>query len=441
MNGNQIPIAVELALAAANKRIVIYAGAGLSLAEPTGLPDGPEVAQRCYNRLLTSLGPAALAGADKSDLTSVADTIASNTSQPDLARFAALKAARFKNAQPNYGHEILALLLLEGHVVVFTTNWDNCIERSTRAEQIPTIVTDIDHQQIESPALFKVHGCATQPLSALVTSEELRSPPTWVRDEVNARLTRTHTTFVGVGEVAKPIRIRIQEAETAIGSFGRIVVVAPEIEDSWASSNWAQILQNPANSHPVSETADRFLDNLAAACIRRILDDIAEALADDVGSSEMFAKTRSSFESQTALKALRWLRACGVPRESGVSVMHQQAFAKAMIALGMLAATDDLWFDADGRVETVDGDVSVLVAVGSVSASEMRRQARVRSIAQVSDGKNSGIPRFLLAGALGRVDADDLFPIDVTGNFDRNDIFDGPMAITPVLSYAEDLLA
>ena len=50
------------------------------------------------------------------------------------------------------------------------------------------------------------------------------------RDEVNARLSDSHTVFVGIGDVAGYVRTRIQEAKEAIGTGGAIFVVSPSIQ-------------------------------------------------------------------------------------------------------------------------------------------------------------------------------------------------------------------
>ena len=70
MCDGQPSIAVDLADVAGDGRLAIYTGAGLSRAEPTNMPDGAEVAQHCYDRLVDLLGTEQLAGADPSNLVS-----------------------------------------------------------------------------------------------------------------------------------------------------------------------------------------------------------------------------------------------------------------------------------------------------------------------------------------------------------------------------------
>ena len=75
-------------------------------------------------------------------------------------------AARYTSAYPNYSHRILAYLLLENHIQVITTNWDDCIERSTGvADSLAVIGSDMDYGQVKGNALLKIHGCATRPIN------------------------------------------------------------------------------------------------------------------------------------------------------------------------------------------------------------------------------------------------------------------------------------
>ena len=200
--GNQHPVfAVELAEVARQRPLAIYAGAGLSQASPTDIPDGAEIARRCHARLIDALGLGELACEDPSNLTSVSD-VAAQKSSLELIRQIAVSVADFTSARPNFSHEILALLLLEGIVVVITTNWDDCIERAGGEERILAVISDQDRRQINRAAsLLKVHGCATRPTTVLITTEDLATPPAWARDAVNVHLSNSHTVFVGYCQV------------------------------------------------------------------------------------------------------------------------------------------------------------------------------------------------------------------------------------------------
>ena len=230
MSNGQPAFAVELAEVARQKPLAIYAGAGLSQASPTDIPGGAEVARRCHARLVDALGPDVLDCNDPSNLTSVADA-AAKVSGVDLIRHIAASVADFTLARPNFSHEVLALLLLEGMVVVITTNWDDCIERAGGEERVLAVISDQDRQQIQMAALLKVHGCATRPTTVLVTTTDLAEPAPWARDEVNVRLSDSQTVFVGISDVAGYVRTRIQEAKEAIGTGGSDLCRVAEYSD------------------------------------------------------------------------------------------------------------------------------------------------------------------------------------------------------------------
>ena len=282
MNRCRSRVAARLAGIAVGGRLVVYAGAGISMADPTCLPSGTEIAERCHRQLADELGSAALDAADSSDLVSVADAVADGGSREDVdhVRHTAVGVAGFTTATPGFGHEVLALLMLEGTVDVITTNWDDCIERAGGEERILTIMSDQDREQITQRALLKVHGCATRPSGILITSDDLFDPPAWARDAVNERLASCSVPFVGIGDIAGYVRNRVEEAVERVGAGGDVYVVGPGIVADWDNTHWAEVLPDLPDARRVEASADEFLDQLAGACIRRNLRDISEQLAD-----------------------------------------------------------------------------------------------------------------------------------------------------------------
>ena len=438
MGQGQPAFAVALAEAARQKPLAIYAGAGLSQASPTDIPDGAEVAQRCYVRLTNTFGPGVFNCEDSSNLTSVADA-AAEIGGLELIQHTAVSVADFTSALPNFSHEILALLLLEGVGIVITTNWDDCIERAGGKERVLTVISDRDRQQIQSVALLKVHGCATRPTTVLITTQDLAGPPVWARDEVNARLSDSHTIFVGIGDVAGYVRTRIEEAKEAIGTGGAIFVVSPSIQTEWNGSHWAEVLPDLPNDRRIAATSDVFLDHLAAACVRRMLREIFEDLSEEPIAAEAFDKSRRAFDKRTSVEALRWLRCCSVPPSPGVSVTQHQAFSRALIALGMLGKEDGVVLLSSGRAKAANVEYEVLAAVGTVTASKFRRQAEARLVRYRSDGREvTHLPTFLIAGSLGRLDGAQEVPADVLDVSDARDLVAGPLVVDPTFVHAED---
>lgn len=93
--------AVAIAQRARTGRVTIYAGAGLSLAEPAGLPTGAAVAEKIHARLKDAFP--ALNGVDRRDLVAIADAVAGLNGGEDALRLVAVQAAEFTTATPTYG--------------------------------------------------------------------------------------------------------------------------------------------------------------------------------------------------------------------------------------------------------------------------------------------------------------------------------------------------
>jgi NAD-dependent SIR2 family protein deacetylase len=77
-----------------------------------------------------------LGACSPTDLTAIADAVATLPSGRDALLSTAARVAEFTSATPSYGHEVLAFLMLEGLLDVLTTNWDDCIERGGGEERV-----------------------------------------------------------------------------------------------------------------------------------------------------------------------------------------------------------------------------------------------------------------------------------------------------------------
>ena len=434
----QSPYAAGLAQIAFNGKLVIYTGAGLSRALPTSIPDGGEIARRCHARLTEVLGPDAFDGVDPSNLPAVADA-AEAAAGRGLIRNTAADVADFTGAHFNLSHELLALLLLEGHIEAITTNWDDCIERAGGDERVLVVISDVDRRQIEGPALMKVHGCATRPPTLLITSQDLEEPQAWARDAVNARLSDSVVVFVGIGDVAGYVRKRIDEATAAVGDSDAVFVVSPSVRDRWPESQWSGVVPDLPEDHRIGTTSDEFLDQLAAACVRRVLRGISEVLAEETTLLENFERARSALEQLTSVEVLRWSRSCLYPRKSGRSATQSQAFPHAMMALGVLGQDDGVGFSEHGRAHAGGKELEILIASKPVTASQFRREAESRLIHRKSTGDRSDPPTFLLAGALGRLEEVDDLPESVLDDPEPDDVVAGPLAVSPRFVHAEDV--
>ena len=264
------PVAAAVATlgaAAAQGTLVICGGAGLSKGDPTALPLGSELAELVHASLRARLGDGPLAAADPTDLLSVADTVEGLPGGEALLQTALLEAADYTVAEPNYGHIVLALLLLDGAVEVMVTNYDDCIERGGGPfGRLQAVISDADRAQVHGPAVMKVHGCATRNGTLLASTQQLAEPPTWVFHHFGDRLGVASIVFLGLGDVAAYVRIRIEQLLAEIGDAGRVWVTATSLSDAWKE------LVPDIENRFISMSADDFLDQLIRDYMRIALE-------------------------------------------------------------------------------------------------------------------------------------------------------------------------
>ncbi len=427
--------AVATAQRARTGRVTIYAGAGLSRAEPAGLPTGAEVAEQIHARLKDAFP--ALNGVDQRDLVAIADAVAELTGGEEALRLVAVQAAEFTTATPTYGHHILALLLLEGVVDVLTTNWDNCVERAGGPETVPSVVTDHDRLHVAGRCVLKIHGCATQPESLLLTTDHLREPPTWVVDETRARLGNAVVVFVGIGDVAAYVSQRLREAVTAIGNVDNIRVVSPSIVNGWQDSEWSKLVPDLGNDYRIAATADEFLEKLGGAYVNQCLADLAADLQSEPGVAEAFVEASAGLRTHDALTVLAWVRRAGVVVKTGIPVLSTESMAEVVAALGTLAG-HEFTITRDSTLDTQTGSIEVLVSVGPTPASRLRREAKNRLEKHRANGRPE--PTFLIGGGIGWGVSAQALPVDIVAEGDELDVVDGPMSAEPALLRANEVL-
>jgi len=420
-------------------RIAIYAGAGISLGEPTGLPNGKDLARAIHRRLLGSF-PVLQACADD-DILAIADAVAAQPNGGEALRLSACSSAEFTTATPGFAHRALAYLLLEGMVDVLTTNWDDCIERGSESERVGGVINQSDLLKIVGKSVLKVHGCATQPSTVLVTTDDLTHPPIWVVDEVRARLGNSVVVFVGIGDVAGYVETRLKEALNAVADVDNVRVVSPSIQAKWATSQWATNIPQLAEQHRIPQSADEFLDDLASGHVRDALQHIVAAFASDAAMLHRLESAVVAIEAHDVETVLRWLRRCAVVPRKGESVLRAHPLPDLLAALGVLAG-DSFKIGSDGLIRTGTETFQVLTATAPVPWTRVWREASNRLEAMLSSGWDPGsAPWFLVAGGLGTRPASSSLPDDVLSTGDQYDIVAGPANAVPRCLTVEEVLA
>lgn len=430
------PYAVELANRAVSAgKIVIYAGAGLSLAQPTSLPTGAALAAAIHRQLKNAFP--VLTTVDPWDLVAVADAVAALPGGEEALRQISAKSANFKTAKPGYAHRILAHLMLEGAIDVLTTNWDNCIERGGGEEQLPTVTNDHDLEEVTPPWVLKVHGCASRPKSLLVTSGHLDNPPTWVREQTHARLGSAVVVFIGIGDVAGYVKQRIDEAIHEVGSVENIRVVAPDIETKWEDSQWKAVAPGLHEDHKIPETADLFMEQLAAAYIVTRLGEHGRTLSDEELAAGLDAATTGLLESDS-LTVLRWARGVDINPRAGEATLKSSELGKVLIAMGRLVG-DSARLNPNHIFETDKGPLEVLITTETVPSRRLVEVAEDRLHDHINRDEPS--PLFLVSGGVGPIPKPTYLPHNIVSDPDGSDIIDGALARVPNLRHADEVLA
>jgi len=432
------PYAVALAgRAVSAAKVVVYAGAGISMSQPTNLPKGADLAAAIHTRLKTAF--AALATVDPHNLLAVADAVAALPGGEEALRLTAASSANFRTATPGYAHRVLAHLMLEGAIDILTTNWDNCIERGAGDEWLPTVTNSTSLAHVTPPWVLKIHGCASQPDSLLVSSTHLSSPPTWVQEQTRARLGSAVVLFIGIGDVAGYVQRRIEEALREVGRpVENIRVVAPEIVTKWDESQWKTLVPDLPEDHKIPATADLFMEQLAAAyVVGRIGEHLVNLSADVSLAADLDAAKTGLFKSDS-LRVLQWARAVDINPRVGEPVLKSSELGKVLIALGHLAGTTAR-LNHNHIFDTDQGPVELLIATETVAPRRLVETAENR----LQDHANRGEaqPLFIVAGGVGWIPKPQSLPRNILDEADETDVIDGPLALVLQIRHADEVIA
>jgi hypothetical protein len=267
----------------------------------------------------------------------------------------ALNAAPFRTAQPSYAHLALAFLLWEGVVPVFSANWDECVEKAATqlGFDLPTTVTEADRiARFKDAAFHKVHGCASDFNSLLISTNQIGEPPAWAESEVQAALSGKTVIFLGLGTVAGYVETRIKHVFEVVpaASLTYVVVTPGEPSESWQS-----LLPDGAAQSHEDATASVFVDHLLRAIWNRITTMVAQRASDMVDAHAWendeirkgIEKVREAFKETDALSALVWMRhGCGGVMVGTPAVLGDAGEA---LLLGLAAATDSRSLEVLGR--------------------------------------------------------------------------------------------
>lgn len=328
-------------------RLVLYTGAGLSLAEPAAGPRGWQVADRLRPVVAELLGVDEEGLADD-DLERLAARVAANAEDKmgELRRRAA-DAAPFRTMEPNYGHEAVALLMREGLAKGVTVNWDLGIETAgTRLDiQIAGVSTPLERAALgQQLPLYKVHGCASRPETLKVTRAEIDQPMKWAQAEVQQALAGGTVVFIGLGTVGAYVSEPFDELVPLWRAAGATIrVVDPEL-----SQAWREALGDDADGVHINADAAELLDDLLRAVVQEALGQAAQrirAIQDDqaVWTRTMLdgiERLRSALRDATGQAVLRWMRDGVTHTRDGHQFVLDHAGEQSLMAIALLAGAD-----------------------------------------------------------------------------------------------------
>jgi hypothetical protein len=442
-----VDAAVLLVVGAAREgRLVVFAGAGLSMADDAGLPSGRRLGElldeRLVARLLGYVSPP-----DTADLLAVADAAVVAAGGVAPLQQEVLQLADFDRATPNYGHRAVALLLAEGAFrSLLLWNWDNCVERSAlEGERLEVARTREDVVQLRVPAIAKIHGCITRMPTLLITSDQLKEPPLWADEAFKAALRGATGVFIGIGDVADYAKRRLTELRTEFPSPD-VYVVSPSIVADWTGSVWSTLMPGLDLARRVPKTADEFLDELTRAWAIALPDSVEAAAAGLLTQAVVdgIDRTLEAFRACCGVEVVAWARRTTFRQGAGESAIRLPATQEAVSALGVLAgerAAASVTVLPDARVQLDSAPIEVLVACGTVAATQIEAEARRRAERLAGRRLVDDAAEFLVSGvvigAFGDPDEVDL----LEGRVDVADVFVGPRGVRLTFTRAAEVVA
>jgi hypothetical protein len=396
------PWVVDVADFAARGKVVLYTGAGVSVAAPSNGPRGNDVADALRQKIADLLGVEESELADL-DLEGLAQRVAEEKKDSlGHLKVLAAEAADFISMSPNYAHEVLALLLREGVVTVITANWDCGIEEGGLKNKIAIRAlsrrTDLEDLRQNELPLYKVHGCATRPPTLVLTRAEVDAPRDWAKTQVQSTLDRGHVVFLGLGTlgayVSEPLthlKQAWEDEDTRIH-----VVDLREPSDTWRRALGAQ---TDALSHTMS--AERFADDLLRAVVRdgiergrtaaRNLDALERGTAWSHAMVSGMGMLRQALFRSQGDAVLLWWRGSVAKKLDGHTFVLDDRGREALLGVAQLVGRsgDDVVVEGSGGDLTVraGGSYYEVACWPGLHISEVEVKLRSRVIARRNSGR------------------------------------------------------
>jgi hypothetical protein len=440
----------EMVEAAKQGRLVLYLGAGISMAEPSCGPSGWEVADflRPTVARLLSLSDTELVGLSLEELAE--RVVETDATRLEALRVRASEAANFKDLSPNFGHEAAVLLLREGMVRLITVNWDCGVERAGLGAGIGIqgVANAVENSEFsDGLVVLKVHGCATRPRTLAITQSEVDSPQSWAVGRVQGALSEGIVVFVGLGTVGLYVREPIEELVNIWGASADSVLVA----DPALSPGWQQALGAAAQQAHIQCEADEFLDDLLRAVMLEALDMCSDQIQKMPRQEPWEQTLQTGFENlRTALAAStadalgRWWRDRVSDSLNGSQFIIEQNGLWSLMTVGLLAGKDGGAIEVSGArgrqtVGTKERYFEIASEPGRpIAAVEQTGRERIRQ--RIADGiyPSEKSISVVVSGATGKFPSSTT-PREISAGSNRPaDIAEGAESISMTFISAEE---
>lgn len=429
-------------------KLVIYSGAGLSMAAPSHGPSGPALAAALQSIVAEAIGmlPGGPAAESLEGLTQRVATV--NPEALPAIKERAAEAFRFVDMVPNYGHRAIALLMREGYLSSITANWDCAIETAGHDLNVKisgVTAADRQLQMREKFPLHKLHGCASRPATLAITQDEVNSPHRWSETKTLAALDEKTVVFVGLGTLGEYVSTPIGASAKASRADISVHIVNREI-----SQGWRDALGDASDACFTQMDADEFLDAImsllvvgevgAAAFKAAQLANRETWATDMVKGAESF---KSQFEHMNAVGLIRWWTDGVVPSKMGDRFISTPPGCQSLMSVFRLIGLDGgrIVVSGTGTSMTVSSDSQYYEVVYEPNAHWRDVESRALDYVRRRDEANlypDGRPaNVVVADCLGTVPSR-VAEIDIMGEAtDPHDIADASPRQVRLISVSE----
>ena len=432
-------------------QVVLVIGAGTSFEPPTNLPLSSDCAQEVHRQLMADGILSNGDCADPSDLSGVADAVATRTgSQRDMV--VRLPRERFRQAEPNEGHLLAAAMLYERALgCVMTLNFDlamsSALVQVGAGGQVAIVGSPTDHDNIAITNLIYLHrNVDADPDEWVLRSTALDADwkDGWEQIIAQRVIGALVTVFVGLGTPAGVLVDSTQRIQTVLPATAQVYLVDP---GAMANSAFFQSLQLLPPSYLrmgwvafMQRLAGRLIEEQRAE-LERACNELIVAEGWDAGNvADVCGRLVAMGLIRLGRLRARWLLHAGayLPRHTAQTPW----LADLLLAVHLVERQTDstAGFGGNGVVEFRRGD-RILGSVGVAHGRGIRRwlslEAEVKQSQWQWEEHHLGPRRVLVSGFVGDRPTSVAPPPDIVSSSDAGDIVTGESL---VLLYSVDHL-